>query len=103
MTHAGARPMHILAAIQKEYQDTLVSATDIRGERKTIREKHLNGRSPMETLLDDLSTADWIFAVKKDDSNRVQKSLLRPPESGRAASRQPRRTVDGLHIPNEQV
>ncbi|KAF2727225.1 hypothetical protein EJ04DRAFT_451777, partial [Polyplosphaeria fusca] len=63
MTHAGVRPMQILAAIQKEDQDTLVSATDIRSERKTIREKHLNGRSPIETLLDDLSTEDWIFAI----------------------------------------
>ena len=64
--------MQILAAIQREDQDTLISATDIRSERKAIREKHLNGRSPVETLLDDLSTADWIFAVKKDDNNRIQ-------------------------------
>jgi hypothetical protein len=72
MTHAGARPMQILAAIQSEDQDTLVFATDIRGERKTIREKKLGGRSPMEALLDDLSTAEWIFAVKKDSNNRIQ-------------------------------
>lgn len=72
MTHAGARPMQILAAIQSEDQNTLVSATDIRGDRKAIREKQLDGRSPMEALLDGLSTADWVFAVKKDDNNRVQ-------------------------------
>jgi hypothetical protein len=36
MTRAGARPMQILAAIQTEDQDTLVSATDIRSERKAI-------------------------------------------------------------------
>jgi hypothetical protein len=50
--------MQILAAIQRDDQDTLVCATDIRGERKAVREKHLNGRSPIETLLDDLSTVD---------------------------------------------
>lgn len=72
MTQAGARPMQILAAIQSEDQNTLISATDIRGERKTIREKQLGGRSPIEALLDDLSTADWVFAVKKDSNNRVQ-------------------------------
>lgn len=72
MTHAGVRPMQILAAIQSEDRNTLVSATDIRGERKAIREKQLDGRSPMEALLDDLSTADWVFAVKKDDNNRIQ-------------------------------
>jgi hypothetical protein len=58
MTYAGVRPMQILAAIQREDQDTLVSATDIRSERKAIREKHLNGRSLVETLLDHLSTTD---------------------------------------------
>jgi hypothetical protein len=72
MTHAGARPMQILAAIQREDQSTVVSATDVRSERKAIREKHLNGRSPIETLLDDLYTADWVFAVKKDAEDHVQ-------------------------------
>jgi hypothetical protein len=71
MTYAGVRPMQILAAIQREDRDTLISATDIRSERKAIREKQLNGRSPIETLLDELSTTDWIFAVKKDDNNRI--------------------------------
>lgn len=64
--------MQILVAIQKEDQNTLVSATDIRSERKAVREKHLNGRSPIETFLDDLSTTDWVYAVRKDDNNRVQ-------------------------------
>ncbi len=72
MTHAGIRPMQILAALQKEDPDTLVSATDVRGERKAVREKHLNGRSPIETLLDDLSTQEWVFSVKKDAENRVE-------------------------------
>ena len=72
MTHAGARPMQILAAIQREDEDTLVSATDIRSERKAIRQKHLDGRSPIETLLDDLSTGEWVFSVQKDKNERVQ-------------------------------
>jgi hypothetical protein len=55
MTHAGARPMQIMAALQKEDPDTLVSATDIRSERKA----------------DDLSTPEWAFAVKRDADNRV--------------------------------
>jgi hypothetical protein len=64
--------MQIMAAIQKEDPGTLVSATDIRSERKAIREKHLNGRSPIETLVDDLSTPDWVFALKRDAENHVQ-------------------------------
>ena len=64
--------MQILATIQKEDQDTLVSATDIRSERKAIRERRLNGRSLIETLLDDLATRDWVFTIKKDENNHVQ-------------------------------
>ena len=71
MTHAGVRPIQIMAALQKEDPDTLVSATDIRSERKAIREKHLNGRSSIETLLDDLSTPKWVFAVEKDADDHV--------------------------------
>jgi len=72
MTHAGARPVQILAAIQSEDQDTLVYATDIRGKRETIREKQLDRRSPIEALLDDISITNWVFAFKKDDNNRIQ-------------------------------
>ena len=71
MTHAGARPMQILAAIQREDQNTLVSATDIRSERKKIREKNLNGKSRKKVLIDDLSTEDCVFAVNEDNS-RIQ-------------------------------
>src|SRR5579871_3941802 len=70
MTHAGVRPIQIMAALQED-PDTLISAADIHGERKVIRENHLNGRSPIETLLDDLSTPEWVFAVKKDADNHV--------------------------------
>jgi hypothetical protein len=72
MSQAGARPAHILAALQSDDPHTLVTATDIRSERKKIREEHLNGRSPIETLLDDLSTSSWVFSVKKDADNRIQ-------------------------------
>ena len=50
----------------------LISAQDIRNDRVKIKKEHLNGRSPIETLLDDLSTSDWIFDVKRDSDNRVQ-------------------------------
>ncbi|KZM24122.1 hypothetical protein ST47_g4741 [Ascochyta rabiei] len=56
----------------REDQGTLISATDVHSERKAIREKHLNRRSPVEALLDDLSTTDWIFTVKKGNNNRIQ-------------------------------
>ncbi|OWY49387.1 Transcription factor FAR1-related protein [Alternaria alternata] len=71
-THAGARPMQILAALQKEDHDTLISASDIRSDMIAVREKQPGGRSPIEALLDNLSTSDWVFTVKKDDNNHVR-------------------------------
>ena len=71
MIHAGVRLIQIMAALQKEDLDTLVSATNICSERKIIREKYLNKRSPIKTLLDDLSTPEQVFTVKKDVDNHV--------------------------------
>ena len=62
----GCGRCRIWLPLKRRDPDVLISATDIRSERKAIREKHPNGRSPIETLPDDLSTLEWIFAVKKD-------------------------------------
>ncbi|KAG9189955.1 hypothetical protein G6011_06823 [Alternaria panax] len=71
-THADARPVQVLAAIQKKDHDTLVSATDTRSERTAVRKEQSREKIPIETLLDDLSTSDWVFTVKKDDNDHVQ-------------------------------
>ena len=71
MTHTGARPMQILAAIQREDQNTLVSTTDIRSERKKIREKQLNERSLKKAVVDGLSKEDCVSTVEEDNS-RIQ-------------------------------
>ena len=65
MTHAGSRPMQILAAIRREDPNTLISAADIRSERKKIREKHLNEECLKKALVDDLSKGDCVFAVEE--------------------------------------
>lgn len=72
MTRAGSRPMQILTALQQQDPDTLVTANDIRSDRLRMKMDHLNGRSPIETLLDDLSLPEWIYDVKRDSNNRIQ-------------------------------
>ena len=72
MTCAGSRPMEILTALRQQDPDTLITADNVRTDRQKIRTEHLNGRSSIETLLDDLSTSDWIFDVKRDSDNHVQ-------------------------------
>lgn len=76
MTYAGIRPMQIMVALQQDDPNTLVSASDVRNERKAVRRKYLNGRSPIETVLDDLSTPDWIFSLRRDSDNHVQRLLF---------------------------
>jgi len=72
MTRAGSRPTQIQTALQQRNPDTLVTAKDIRTERKKMKMEHLNGRSPIETLLDDLSSSEWIYDVKRDSDDRIQ-------------------------------
>jgi hypothetical protein len=72
MSDAGTRPMQVLTALQQQDPDTVLTADDVRNDRKKLRREHLNGRSPIEALLDDLSTPEWIFDVKRDSENRVQ-------------------------------
>lgn len=72
MSRAGVRPIQILTALKQQNEQTLVTGSDIRGERLKIRTEHLNGRSPIETLLDDLTSSEWVFDVKRDSENRVQ-------------------------------
>jgi hypothetical protein len=73
MTRAGSRPKQIFAAITQQNPETLVTPRDVRTDRQMLRNTQLNGRTPIETLLDDLkSSPDWIYDFKLDSQNRVQ-------------------------------
>ena len=72
MSQAGSAPKQIMTALYQQNPSTYVAATDIRNVRKLQRAKYLGSRSPVEALLDDLSTAEWVFDVKKDSDNRIQ-------------------------------
>jgi hypothetical protein len=72
MTQAGAPPSQIMTAIRQQDPDTFIAITDICNDRKVIRSNYLGERTPIEALLDELSTSqDWIFDVKKDAENHV--------------------------------
>jgi hypothetical protein len=72
-TKAGSSPKRILTALREDDSQTFISARDIRNERISATTEFLNGRSPIEALLDELSTSpDWVFDVKYDTENHVQ-------------------------------
>lgn len=72
MTAAGITPKNILTSFQQQDPDTLIAPSDIHNDRKTNRANQLGGRSHIEALLDNLSTSDWIFDLKKDSENHIQ-------------------------------
>jgi MULE transposase domain len=73
MSQAGIAPKQILTSIRQGDSNTFIAASDIRNERLTNRLNYLQKRTPIEALLDELSTSsDWIYEVKTDPENRVQ-------------------------------
>jgi hypothetical protein len=72
MSQAGVAPKQILTAVRQQDPSTHVTARDIWNERTINRANYLRGRSPIEALLDDLSTSEWIFDFQKDPDNHIR-------------------------------
>jgi hypothetical protein len=72
MSKAGVAPKNILTAIRQEDPSTYITSLDIWNERTVNLTKYLEGRSPIEALIDDLSTSEWIFDVRKDSDNHIE-------------------------------
>jgi hypothetical protein len=72
MTRAGAAPRQILTSIQQKDPGAYVAPSDIRNDRIALRASILAGRTPIEALLDELSTQEWVFDVRRDSKNHVQ-------------------------------
>jgi hypothetical protein len=62
-----------MTAIREDNPQTFISARDIHNKRISTIAEFLDGRSPIEALLDELSSLlDWVFDVKLDTKNHVQ-------------------------------
>jgi hypothetical protein len=72
MSEAGVPPRQILSALRQDDPDTIITSQDIRNDIQMAKGKELGQRQPIEALLDDLSTDEWVFDVKKDSENRIQ-------------------------------
>jgi hypothetical protein len=72
MTQAGSQPKTIMTQLDQANPSTYVSNRDIRNERIAIRSAYLGERTPIEALLDDLNSAEWVYNVKTDPENHVQ-------------------------------
>ena len=72
LTQAGTAPKQILTSIQQENPETFIGARDIWNKRIAIRTSYLAERTPIEALLDKLSSEEWAFDVKRDQENHIQ-------------------------------
>jgi hypothetical protein len=81
MSNAGAAPKVILATLRQEHPATLLIAKDIYNAKAQLRNKALNGRTPLEMLLDDLKKEDVIHAHEHDDHGRITRFFFAPTKA----------------------
>ena len=73
-------------SLSREKIGTRIFVIDIHIRRKAVIKKHLKGTCLTEMLLNDISTAEWFFAVTTNYNNRVYLRVpvptsLHPPVS----------------------
>jgi len=73
MTRVGPAPKKIMTTLREQDPDTLVAENDIRSNKGVLRARDLAGRTPVEALLEELSSSsECRFDVKKNTENRIQ-------------------------------
>ena len=86
MSVAGAPPKTILATLNGQRKSTGSGAVEVIGRdvynaRNALRVDELQGRTPVEALLDDLQTRNVWHRVKRDTEGRVSHLLFIPNET----------------------
>jgi len=90
VSRSGVAPKQILTAIRHQDSDTLIAPTNIRNDRTVIRRNYLMDRTPIEALLDELSTSlEWNFDVKKDSKTVFTISFLHTLNRSNCSARIP--------------
>jgi len=71
MSKAGATPKVILATLHRRNSESLLVAPDIYNARKKIRTQELNGRTPIEALLDEFEVNGVRHALKVNEEGHI--------------------------------
>ena len=84
MSKAGSTPKVILATLRLRNPDSSLISSDIYNARKKIRTDELNGRTPVEALLDEFEVNNVRNAVKRDGEGRITHLFFAFPSEFRA-------------------
>jgi len=71
MSKAGSTPRVILSTLRLRNPDSLLVSDDVYNARKKIRMQELNGRTPIEALLDEFEVNNVRNALKRDEEERI--------------------------------
>ena len=71
MFAAGSPNRVIRSVIRLQFPDSLLNEQDLRNLRKKNRKSYLNGRSPIEALLDELKNGPYMFDLIKNENDRL--------------------------------
>ena len=80
LTISGSAPREIVSTIRIS-TDHAILASDVYNMRKTIRAKNLAGKTPIEALIDQLSSSNYISDHKTDNIGHVTHLFFAPPRS----------------------
>ena len=86
LSEIGSRPRDILALIQRQYPNALVSSKDIYNARDALRRQKLGNNTPLEYLLKNLQEDSWKYAIKQDSEGHILFFMFAHPESIRYAN-----------------
>jgi len=81
MSSAGIRPREIVTTIRQNDPNSRVISRTIYNERQRLRKEKLNGRTPIQTLIDELSVDNYMFDFQSDDEGHITHLFFAHQES----------------------
>jgi hypothetical protein len=81
LSKAGVKPKRIATVLRKSDPTSAITVKGISNARNVIKNKHSNGRTSLQTLLDDLHQSDWEFSYHTNDEQQITRLFLIHPDS----------------------
>jgi len=81
LSNAGIKPKRIAAVLRQKDPDTAITVKSISNAKYSIKQEHQNGRTSLQTLLDDLQASSWQFSYALDEHDRIIRLFMIHPES----------------------
>ena len=81
MTTAGGPPRTILSTLRRENHGCIAARKDVQNLKQSARESALNGRLPIEALLDLLETNKLFHRVPKVADGKLLSLFITPTSS----------------------